>query len=287
MKKKIIIFGSRGNLGNYLINYLKSKYKIISEKSLKKKINFENIIKIKKIFLKYKPQVIINLIAKTNVDECEIKKLLTKKSNQIIAKNISNAIKSINKKCHLIHISTDQVYSGQANFKNSEKNPNPINYYGKTKLWGENEALKIKSSTILRTNFIGTNATQNGNSLSDWVVGSLKKNKIIKTYSNIKFSPLYIKTLCKYIDIVIKKKIYGIYNLGSKNSISKYNFSITLCKYLKLNKQLIKKTNYNKSLSRARRPVNMSLNIKKFEKVFNVKLPNVNKEIKLTAKDYL
>jgi dTDP-4-dehydrorhamnose reductase len=287
LKKNIIIFGSNGNLGKYLNNYLKDKYKIISEKSIKNKINFNNVSKIKKIFLKYKPQVIINLIAKINVDECEINRLAAKQANQIIVKNIAQAIKGTNKKCHFIYISTDQVYSGATNFKNSEKDSNPINYYGKTKLWGENEALKIKSSTILRTNFIGTNATQNVNSLSDWVVGSLKKNKIIKAYSNIKFSPLYIKTLCKYIDIVIKKKIYGIYNLGSKNSISKYNFSITLCKYLKLNKQLIKKTNYNKNLSRARRPVNMSLNIKKFEKIFNVKLPNVNKEIKLTAKDYL
>lgn len=287
MKKKIIIFGSHGNLGNYLNNYLKNKYKIISEQSLKGKINFKNVCKIKKIFLKYKPQVVINLIAKINVDECEINRLSAKQANQIIVKNIVEAIKGTNKKCHFIYISTDQVYSGTTNFKNSEKDSSPINYYGQTKLWGENEALKIKSSTILRTNFVGVNAVKNKNSLSDWIVKSLKNNKIIKTYSNIAFSPLNIKTLCKYINMVIVRKIYGIYNLGSKNSISKYNFSVKLCKYLRLNQQLIKKTIYNKSLTRANRPLNMSLNIKKFEKNFNTTLPNINKEIKLTAKDYL
>lgn len=287
MKKKIIIFGSRGNLGTYLINYLRNKYRIISEESLKKKINFENVSEIKKILQKYKPETIINLIAKTDVDECEINKQLAKKSNQVIVKNIIKAIKGANNKCHFIHISTDQVYRGTTYSKNLEKSANPINYYGQTKLWGENEALKIQSSTILRTNFIGTNKIKDKNSLSDWIVKSLRKNKKIKTYSNIIFSPLYIKTLCKYISIVIRKKIYGIYNLGSKNSISKYNFSIILCNNLRLNKKLIKKSIYNKNLSRANRPLNMSLNIKKFEKIFNVKLPSIQNEIKLTLKDYL
>jgi dTDP-4-dehydrorhamnose reductase len=287
LKKKIIIFGSRGNLGGYLIDYLNNKYTIISEKSLKKKINFENIYEIKKILLTYNPQTIINLIAKTDVDECEIKKNLAKKSNQIIVKNITEAIKSTNIKCHFIHISTDQVYSGKGHSKNSETDSNPINYYGKTKFWGENEALKINSTTILRTNFVGSNKIKNKYSLSDWIVNSLEKNKKIRTYSNITFNPLYIKTFCKYINVVIRKKIYGIYNIGSKNSISKYNFSSMLCKYLKLNKKLIQKTFYNKSLSRAKRPLNMSLNIKKFEKTFDINLPNVKKEIALTGKDYL
>lgn len=287
MNNRIIIFGSRGNLGTYLINYLKNKYKIVSEKSLKKKINFENIAQIQKILQKYKPDTVINLIARTNVDECEINKPLAKKSNQIIVKKIIKAIKNANKKCHFIHISTDQVYSGTTYSKNTEKSANPINYYGQTKLWGENEALKIQSSTILRTNFIGVNKIRDKNSLSDWIVKSLKKNKKIKTYSNIIFSPLHIKTLCKYISIVIGKKIYGVYNLGCKDSISKYNFSIMLCNNLRLNKKLIKKSVYNKSSSRAKRPLNMSLNIKKFEKNFNVKLPSIQNEIKLTVKDYL
>jgi dTDP-4-dehydrorhamnose reductase len=60
-----------------------------------------------------------------------------------------------------------------------------------------------------------------------------------------------------------------------------------LCKNLELNKKLIKKTIYNKNSSRAKRPLNMSLNIQKFEKIFNVKLPSVQNEIKLTVKDYL
>jgi dTDP-4-dehydrorhamnose reductase len=287
LNNRIIIFGSRGNLGTYLINYLKNKYKIVSEKSLKKKINFENIAQIQKILQKYKPDTVINLIARTNVDECEINKPLAKKSNQIIVKKIIKAIKNANKKCHFIHISTDQVYSGTTYSKNTEKSANPINYYGQTKLWGENEALKIQSSTILRTNFIGVNKIRDKNSLSDWIVKSLKKNKKIKTYSNIIFSPLHIKTLCKYISIVIGKKIYGVYNLGCKDSISKYNFSIMLCNNLRLNKKLIKKSVYNKSSSRAKRPLNMSLNIKKFEKNFNVKLPSIQNEIKLTVKDYL
>ena len=285
MKKTIIIFGSRGYLGTYLLYYLKKKYKLISEKSFKKKINFNNIYEIQKIFIQYKPQTVINLIAKTEVDTCEINKLLAKKSNQIVVKNIVQAIKNINIKCHFIHISTDQVYSGSSSFKNKENNTNPINYYGHSKLLGENEAVKIKTSTILRTNFIGLSKIKNKKTLTDWIITSLKKKQKIKTFSNIKFSPLYIKTLCKYINIVIKKRIYGIFNIGSKNSISKYNYSKIICKNLELDKKLISKTIYNKNFSIAKRPLNMSLNIKKFEEAFNIKLPDVKKEIELILKN--
>lgn len=284
MKKKIFIFGANGNLGKYLTVYLKNKYTIFSDKNLKKKINSKNIEIIKKLLTKYNPDVVINLIAKTNVDECEKKKKLAKISNYIIPKNITKNI--MQEKCHLIHLSTDQLYNGTKNLKNLEKKVNPINYYAYSKFLGEKEVLKYKKSTILRTNFIGINKVKNKNSLSDWIVKSIKEKKNINTYSNIIFSPVYVKTLCKLIDIAIQKRIYGIYNLGSKNSISKYDFSILLCKYLNLNTTLIKKQNYINNFTSAKRPLNMSLNVRKFEKDFKVNLPYVRNEIKLTAKDY-
>jgi dTDP-4-dehydrorhamnose reductase len=284
VKKKIFIFGANGNLGKYLTVYLKDKYNIFSDKNLKKKINSKNIETIKKLLTKCNPDTVINLIAKTNVDECEKKKKLAKMSNYIIPKNITKNIEQ--KKCHLIHLSTDQLYNGGKNLKNLEKKINPINYYAYSKFLGEKEASKFKKSTILRTNFIGINKVKNKKSLSDWIVKSVKEKKNINTYSNIIFSPLYIKTLCKFIDMAIKKRIYGIYNLGSKNSISKYNFSILLCKYLNLDTTLIKKKNYINNLVGAKRPLNMSLDVRKFEKDFKINLPYVRNEIKLTAKDY-
>jgi dTDP-4-dehydrorhamnose reductase len=280
LKKIIFIFGSYGNLGGYLIKYLKKQYRIISEKSFKKTtiLNTKHLVK---LINKYKPIAIVNCIAKTNVDFCEMYKNEANISNHIIIKNMIKSIKNTN--CHFIQISTDQLYNGKNNKENSIK---LINHYGVSKRKGEIEALKFKFSTILRTNFIGKNIAKK-NSLSDWIVNSVKRKIKINTYSNIKFSPLHIGTLCKYILLVIKKKKYGIFNLGSSNNISKYDFSIRLCKKLNLDSKFINKTIYKKEFSLAERPLNMSLDVKKFEKQFNIKLPSINNEIKLTSRDYI
>ena len=82
----------------------------------------------------------------------------------------------------------------------------------------------------------------------------------------------------------MKKK--GVFNLSSKSKISKADFANRLCKELKLSLKNINKTNYNYKKLLAKRPLDMSLNVSKFEKYYNVKLPKVTNEIKKLVKEY-
>jgi dTDP-4-dehydrorhamnose reductase len=291
MKKKItekvLILGAYGYLGSILSSYLNKKYKVLK---VGRKKNSEIIIKkikeIKNIIIKNKPSIIINLIACADIEECEQMKYTAINLNIKVLNIIAQAVKKIGKNnCHLIHISTDQVYSGIGN--HNEKYAKPVNFYGKTKLLGEKEILKI-NATILRTNFIGRNTHTNKKTLSDWIVNCIKNNVKINCYTNIFFSPLHTSTLCKYIEVVMKKKINGIYNLGSINKISKAEYALKLLKLLKLlkfNKKLISMTKYSRS--NVNRPLDMSLNTSKFQKIYKTKLPNVNNEIYKNSSDYI
>ena len=88
MKKKIILFGSNGQLGSCLKKKInKSYFKIKSYNSLNG--NIADFKKIKKIFLKNKPDIIINTAAITNVDFCETNKKLCYKVNTLAVKNLS------------------------------------------------------------------------------------------------------------------------------------------------------------------------------------------------------
>jgi dTDP-4-dehydrorhamnose reductase len=274
-------------LGKKLVKFLKKKnYRLIKDnetqkKKLKKTKNLFNFF-LKQI-KKNKPDVIINLVALTNVDECENDKKLAKKTNVFFTKELVQAINTYHKKIHLIHISTDQVYNGKGS--HIEKTTQPINFYGYTKLQGEIFAQKT-FSTILRTNFIGKAENKKKLSLSDWIVNSVVKNKKIDLFKNIFFSPLHTSTLVKLIEKVIKMKKKGIFNLSSKSKISKADFANRLCKELKLSLKNINKTNYNYKKLLAKRPLDMSLNVSKFEKYYNVKLPKVTNEIKKLVKEY-
>jgi len=280
---RVLILGSTGSLGLILANYLKRKnYTIFTDKKYKHKLKKVNNLKtLKKIVLLSQPDIIINLVAMTNVDLCEKKKFLAKKSNVLFVRNLINILKKITKKTHLIHISTDQVYSGKGN--HSENNAYPINYYGKSKLEGEKIARKV-ASTIFRINYIS--ATEKKKSLSEWIFFNLKRKNIIKTFQNIYFSPLHSSTLVKLLTQSLKTKKYGVFNLGSKNKISKAKFAEKFALGLSLDKNLLKRVNYLPNNSMAKRPLDMSMKVNKFQKYFKIKLPSIETEIKKLIKDF-
>ena len=285
---KILIMGANGFLGSHLYNYLKVKNNIIkcgrnkNNDIVLKKIEKSNFPKILK---KTIPDVIINLIALTNVDICEKKRKKADEINAGIVKNIVDSITEVKltKKVFFLHISTDQVYSGKGPHK--EKFIRPINIYARTKLKGEKYIKKI-NGCVLRTNFVGKSFDNKERGFTDWIFTSLNQGKSIPVFKNVKFSPLNIKTLCKYINLVIRKKIAGIYNLGSKNGLSKAQFAIKFAKKLKLNTKLLKVVDYKKDLLIAKRPLDMRMNINLFEKNFHVRLKSLNNEINLVSRKY-
>ena len=279
---KILILGSSGLLGSALSNELKKiGYKIYLPK--KKVINsVDSVETIRGLILKEGITKVINLIANTNVDNCEEFPLKAYESNvKTLEKFIDVfAISGI----HLIHLSTDQVYFGKG--PHFEDNPNPCNVYAITKYLSEYVASKV-NSTILRTNFTGKSLLKNRTSFSDWIVDSIKNEKEIKLFNDIYFSPLSIKDLCKYLLIIIESKNRGLYNLGSRNAISKAEFGCELIRNLGLNLDLVKIVNSGCLNRKALRPNDMSMSVKKFEDEFRLTLPTICETNKLIFQDYL
>ena len=282
-KKKILILGSKGFYGKKLTLYLKTKgLKVYSDSRYKKLLKTKKSdFFLNKLLISIKPNIIINLVANTDVNFCETNRNEAKKSNVYFTKNLTKLVSKNKINTHLIHFSTDQVYGGEGT--HSEKKTNPKNFYGLTKLKGEFFAKKIPYS-ILRLNFVGK--SQKKKSLSDWIITNLKKGKKISVFKNIFFSPIHTSTLNRLILTIIKKPSIGIFNVGSKNKISKANFAYKLCKSLKFDVKQLKKTNYEKKTFGVERPLDMSLNVLKFEKKFKIKLPSVKSEILKLMKEY-
>ena len=154
-KKILLIFGANGNLGKIISKKLIKKYKIITAGRVKNcKILFKSYLSIPKIISNVSPDIIINLIAKTDVDDCEKNKQAARLANIEVVKKIVIGIKNLNKKIKFIHFSTDHIYSKKKIEPSKEIEPEITNYYAKTKFLGEKAALKC-NSIIIRTNFIG------------------------------------------------------------------------------------------------------------------------------------
>ena len=277
---KAVIFGGSGLLGSSISQNLKSnKYEcLITSKNKKSNLKTNHLSKdiIFKFLKKNKPNLIINCIAGMDVDLCNKDFIYAYKSNVLTVKNIVTSLNELKIKCFFVHISTDQVYDSKK--ASTEKNTNPSNNYGYTKFLSEKEAMKYKKTLILRTNFYGQSKSKNRKSFSDYIIYNLKKKKKISLPMNIFFNPVHINFLNSVILKLIKKKITGIFNIGSKDSISKYNFGVKIAKKFNFDKKNIIKY---KSKFKNNRPLNTFMHTNKLKKTIKIKIPLIKNGLEL------
>ena len=284
----IVVTGGNGMLGHSLIPKLLKEGHLVTSlgRTLARKtivVDYSSLESTHQALDEINPDFIVNLAALTDVDQCERCPHDAYTANVSVVEILVSWIRK-NNHCHLIQISTDQVYDGSK--KPIEKNIKILNYYPFSKYAGEIVAQGV-DSTILRTNFFGKSLNAERQSFSDWAVNGLRSGRKIFLLSDVFFSPLSMNTLCSYICHIIKNPIIGTFNLGSKKGLSKANFVICLAKLLeKSNTNLEKGTLQDLDLI-APRPLDMRMDCSKFESTFNLELPNLDEEIKSIESEYV
>lgn len=284
----ILIFGSNGLLGSSITKYFKKHKKRFKSISISKGDIIGDIFNknfLKKTFIKEKPEIILNLVALTNVDYCELNAHEAEKINSFLPSIISEVLNEISAKIYFIHISTDQIYNGIGPH-DEKKNINPINVYSKTKLKGEN-LITYKNSIILRTNFFGKSLSIHKKSFTDWIFENMRKKNQISLFSDILFTPISLNTFNNILTKIINKKICGIYNLGSNSGMSKKDFAIYFSKQFDTYELKFKDIFFDDLRLKAKRPHDMRLSNKKIESALNLNINNLNDEIIEASKEYI
>ena len=281
---KILVIGSNGLLGSQIVNDLnkrKINFLTIARNKSHFNLDLRNFKKLKYFLKKNKFTIIINCAAKVSIDFCEKNYNKALKINYLLPKYLSILSKKLRFK--FVHISTDQVYAGNKFGCNSESSKIfGINKYAKMKILAENEVLKVKNNLVIRTNFTGKKLNK-GNSFSDWIYKSAKKRRKIALFNDMYTSTLDAKTCSNLIVSLSTINSSGIYNLGSKNALSKKDFALLFVK--KLKKKLYY---YEKSCDvlKVKRVKNLSLNVTKVEKKLGLKMPSSTRAINNLIKDY-
>lgn len=286
---KVLILGAYGLLGETLSRYLAERgYSLFRHGRRKESeysydlINYSDVIE---LFLETKPDYVINLSAATNVDQCETNILNAYQLNAKIVENIIHAKVECNLNFQLIHLSTDQVYSGTGYQK--EESAAPVNVYSLSKYLGEKIA-ENGEAIIFRTNFFGKSRSADRVSFSDWIVQSLQNRKEITIFEDVWFNPLYMGTLSQVIEKSLLKEIKpGIYNAGSENGLTKADFALHLAQTLKLDSGLM---NIGKSSDldlKATRPKDMRMDLSRLKEEIGFEMPDLKSEIELAAKEYV
>lgn len=293
MKKKMLITGVSGLLGNNLAYYFKNKFNILGlyfthpviiNGVQLQKVDLLNENLFKDIILEFAPDIIIHCASLTDVDFCEMNPEITDLVNVKGTQVVVDSIKKRNTK--LIYISTESVYDGtKGDFFESDP-VNPQNYYGLSKYKGELEVLEKKGSLILRTNIFGWNI-QKKFSIAERVWNELSNKRIFNGFKDAFFSSIYTFDVAAILDKAIDLDLSGIYNCASRTSSSKYEFALYVANYFNLEKELVQPISIDDFGFKAKRGKNLTLNVTKLQNVLNYKFPSITDSIHNFHRDFL
>jgi len=244
---KVIITGSNGLLGQKLLHKLREDDSVelvatsigvnrVSEKEGYKYVSLDitNENELKKVMISENPQVIINTAAMTNVDTCEDQQKKCDDLNVNAVKYLSEISSKIN--AHLIHISTDFIFDGENGPYLENDIPNPISYYGLSKLKSETVLLQSECRwTVLRTILVfGVGEYLSRENIVLWAKAALEKGNPLNIIDDQLRSPTLAEDLADACILSFKNKKFGVYNASGKDIMSIYEMVERIAKHYKL-----------------------------------------------------
>ncbi len=277
---KILVTGANGQLG--------SELKEISGKYQQFEFSFTDITDldvtnesdVNAFFNINKPEIIINCSAYTAVDRAESEKeaafLLNSGAVEILSKASSRNNSLI------VHISTDYVFDGKANYPYSEtSHPNPLSYYGKSKYAGEEAILNHSDKAlIIRTSWL---YSEFGNNFVKTIRKLAQKNDTLNVVSDQIGTPTYARDLADSILQILSENVPGrgvqIFHYTNEGVASWYDFANAIVEYSHINCKIqpIATKDYSQI---AIRPYYSVLDKSKIKKTFSLEIPYWRESLK-------
>ena len=264
---KILITGSNGLLGQKLLHKLRvdNTFELIATSKGVNRVNIKkgytflslditNKEEVNKVIINQAPNVVVNTAAMTNVDLCEDKKEACDVLNVEAVKYLADACANID--AHLIHISTDFIFDGEDGPYSEQDKPNPLSYYGLSKLKSEQllQAHQVKW-TVLRTIIVfGVGERLSKSNIVLWAKNALEKGDPLNIIDDQFRAPTLAEDLADICILAAKKKAFGIFNASGKDIMSIYEIVERVAHYYGNSTANLKKISTAKLNQKAVRP---------------------------------
>lgn len=297
MKKRILITGSNGLLGQKLVDLLSSKTDIeliatarganrlpFQEGYLYREMDITNAEQVASVIDEIVPHVIIHTAAMTNVDQCESEKELCWAMNVSAVEYLAKAAEKHN--IFLCHVSTDFIFDGENGPYDETAEAKPLSYYGDSKLAAEEILLKSSIRwAIARTVLVyGIVSDMSRTNIILWVKKSLEDGKNIKVVTDQFRTPTLAEDLAVGCWLIADKEAEGIYNISGKDFLTPYEMAIMTADFFKLDKSLITRADSSTFSQPAKRPPRTGFILDKAREVLGYNPVSFEEGIAIVAK---
>ncbi len=206
------------------------------------------------VFHDFQPTHVIHGAAMTNVDACETDRegcwTLNVTATELLVEICSD------KNIHLTHVSTDFIFDGKNGPYREEDQPNPLSFYGESKLKAE-EVVKAGSMphAILRTVLVyGITPHMSRSNIVLWAKGALEKGQTISVVNDQFRTPTLAEDLAMGCYLAATKHAQGIYNISGKDFMSIFQLVERVAKYFQLSTENVVQVSSSTLNQAAQRP---------------------------------
>ena len=263
-----------GLLGSRIVEIASNEFEIINtynknpvdlQSTVSHQLDITNQKLTFRLIKKLNPEYIIHTAAHTSVDYCEVHRSEAYSVNVTGTRNVVEASGEIGAK--LVYISTDYVFDGAKGMYREGDVTNPINYYGKTKLEGEDVVKTICDDWIIaRTSVLyGWNPAKPN--FVTWALDELMAGNRIRIVSDQFNSPTLADNLADMIIKLIRRDENGVFHTSGGERISRYDFAIRIAEIFDLNSELIEPITSDQLNWTAKRPADSSLDVSKISNI--------------------
>lgn len=209
---KVLVTGAQGMLGTDLLSILEENSIAVVGTDVSQ-CDITNEQEVRDVLQEVQPTHVINCAAYTDVDKAEEDRELCYQINVTGVLNLVNACNVYS--CKFVQISTDYVFSGDAESYAEDALTDPLNYYGQTKYEAE-QLIKTKMSdyVIVRTSWL---FGQSGKNFVDTILRAAKERDSLRVVTDQVGKPTYTRDLARGIVGILNEgvDVYHITNEGS------------------------------------------------------------------------
>ncbi len=266
--QRVLITGANGLLGQELVHQMSSRpeYDVLATAREDEPkfsggscgyvpLDITNEQEVAAVFQDFTPDVVVNCAALTEVDRCESER---ERCWQINA----DAVNTLAKQCltsgsRILQVSTDFIFDGlKGPYKEGDR-PNPLSYYGRSKLAGENAARRagMEQWAIARTVLVfGAGENLSRSNFVLWVIDKLSKGESIRVVTDQYRTPTYAPDLAQGIERIVRYQKQGVYHISGRELFSIHKLAIEVARTFDLDQNLIVPTDGSEFTQTAIRP---------------------------------
>ena len=272
---KILVTGSNGLVGSYVVRQLLEEGHAIYASSRSAdlsdfktpnyhftQLDFTDPYAVHAAFEVIQPDVVIHSGAMSKPDDCERNQAGAYEIN--MAGTVQLLLNAADYKSFFIFLSTDFVFNGKAGMHKEDDVPDPLSYYGKTKLEAEEAVREYEYGwAIVRTVFVYGKPLYGRDCFLTMIAKKLQKHEPFRIVNDQERTPTFVEDLAKGICAIVHKRATGIFHLSGKEVVTPYQMAIAVAGFMDIQTHRLQAVSTAELNELARRPLKSGLDISK------------------------